>query len=357
MTLHVRCLPLVSLCSICIATFALWLAAPALPDDGAVEGVGGALRAMGEHSSVVMESETVNVVISPKGADVHCVFIFRNDGPAAAVKMGFPEQGWGHGDVDHPSGFSWFRSWVDGQPVRTRIEGLRVNHRDGSWERWRTKVVHFASGQRRRVEVRYRDGIGGVSDGSRFFTYVMRTGASWKGKIGHAKVVITARGVKGYSTTDGGVFDGSKVVLEWRDHEPLEDVGVSFFPPAPPLKLNGRPLDYDLSAAPLPLLRGGDLIVPARWLANQIGAALSWDARDKSGFMRRGGTSVWITTNRAAESGKEVRGWIWHSGLTVSVADIIRAFGGAAELRYRPTRMVLTLAPQEGQRQSAGDGP
>jgi len=329
------------------------LALPARADDAAVQGVGGAMEAMQEHPSVVMKSELVEARVTPKGADVRCVFVFRNDGPAAKVKMGFPEYGWGDIDIEHPRGFRSFRSWVDGEPVATAIEGFRAD-RDRGWKRWRTKLVPFSAGQTRRVEVRYEDGIGEMSDGSNFFTYALRTGASWKGKIGHAKVVVRFAGMKGCSTADGGILEGYKVVRGWEHFEPKEDVFVPFFPPASPLFLNGRRLDYDLSAAPLPV-GCSDLLVPARWLVEHIGGALTWDPESAAAILKRDPATILLTTDGPPNAeGTRVYARLWHSRVVVSVAEVLRALGGSAHFEQRPPKVVAALRPQPDKHQGAG---
>jgi len=316
-------------------------------DDGAIEGVGGAMHAMRGHPSIVMESETVDVAISPKGADVKCLFLFRNDGPATAVKMGFPERGWGDVDYEHPTGFLSFRSWVDEKPVPTKTEGYNAGRSTGMWERWRTKVVDFSAGQTRRVEVQYRDKLGKNIDGSAFFEYIFTTGASWKGKIGHAKLTIRFKDVKGCSTEDGGIIDGSRVVREWRDFEPTykDDFSVGFWPPAPPLIVNGKQLPYDLTTPPLPQMGFGELLVPARWLIQHIAGTLSWDPKSRTAVLRRGPDAVTLITDASSTEQNGVLGRMHHSRLVVSVAEVSRALGGSVTLEHNPERVVVILSP------------
>lgn len=329
-------------------------------DDAAVQGVGGAMEAMREHPSVVMQSECVEARVSPAGADVHCIFIFRNQGPATDVKMGFPERGGGDIDVDHPQGFRSFRCWVDGKPAQTKIEGFRVERKGPtSWKRWRTKDVRFGTGQTRRVEVRYQDNMGEISDGSRFFVYQMRTGASWKGSIGRARVTADFAHMPGWSTSDGAIMDGRRIAREWRDFEPKQDFLVDFVPPAPPLVLNGHSLAYDLKTPPLPQMLCGELRVPANWFVRHIGGTLSWDPRAASATLRRGDTVVFLTTrtDRAgAEKGAEAKAvlvQLRHSRLVVSVPELVEVLGGSMQVRKNPTRVVVSLEPVAGERQEA----
>jgi len=168
-------------------TLLLAVGVAAWADDTAVQGVGGAVQPMKEHPSIVMQQMDVHVGVTPDHAAVHCVFVFRNTGPATTVKMGFPESGHPTYDPKSPPGFTTFRTWLDGKEVRTRTEGLDVSPAD-SWRRWRTKQVIFTAKQTRRVEVDYSAPLGYVSDGSGFFEYQVSTGGSWKGPIEHASI-------------------------------------------------------------------------------------------------------------------------------------------------------------------------
>ena len=170
----------------------LLVSAAAFADDGAVQGVGGAIRAMKEHPSVLMETMAVAIQVNPeREARVDCHFVFRNTGPATTVRMGFPESAQGYGtDVRHPRGFTSFATWVDGRRVQAKIEGFKAEREIGLWSRWRVKAVRFATGQTRRVRVQYTAPLGQVSDGSRFFNYRIGTGGSWKGPIGYARLRV-----------------------------------------------------------------------------------------------------------------------------------------------------------------------
>jgi len=161
-------------------------------DDGAVQGVGGAIRLMKDHPSVVMEEMLVDVSLNPeRPARADCRFVFRNTGPATTVRMGFPESSTGEGtDVRHPRGFTSFTTWVDGKRAPVKIEGFSAHREVSHWSRWRVKTVRFAAGETHRVRVLYTAPLGRVSDGSRYFEYNIATGGSWKGPIGQARVQL-----------------------------------------------------------------------------------------------------------------------------------------------------------------------
>jgi hypothetical protein len=163
------------------------LAGPAIADDSAIERVGGTLRPMSEHPTVRMVKERVAIVIHPDFADVACEFVLLNEGPATAVEMGFPDNS--GGDVSGDDTFEFLRSWVD--EVEVPMSVSKPDRGDSEIMRWWTKRVEFAADSRRVVRVVYRGGIGSVSDGGRFFTYLLWTGASWNGPIGRVHVQVT----------------------------------------------------------------------------------------------------------------------------------------------------------------------
>src|SRR5258706_15602572 len=68
----------------------LAVASRALSDDAYVEGAGGVVRGMRGHRNIRMVSEEVRIKL-PEG-NVEAKFIFKNEGPATDVTIGFPEQ-------------------------------------------------------------------------------------------------------------------------------------------------------------------------------------------------------------------------------------------------------------------------
>lgn len=327
----------------------VWLGGTALANDTWVEGAGGTIKAMDEHPSVAMKSELVEVAITESTATVHCTFVFHNDGPATRVKMGFPEGGGGDVDVTKPRGFRSFRSWVDGKPIPTKIEGFTAD--EFHWDRFRTKVVDFAAGQTRRVEVRYEQPLGMVALGaspSKFFTYQFDTGASWKGKIGHARLVVRFSAMKGYSFMDRKIPPGYRVVRDWYEFEPSADdnFNIDFWSPPPKALLNDKWLVLEPEIARLAPFRGGDFVVPVRWLADKIGATVAWDQDTRTGTLKRGDAEVALAIGKSHDSAThEVRGRIEQGRLMVSAQYAIRRLGGSVTTWPSVSKFVMTLPP------------
>lgn len=186
-----------------LAFFTLSVSAAALADDAAIT-FGGNPKALAGHKSVRMVRERVVVTINAKGATYDCRFVFHNEGDSCKVRMGFPDRGEGAEETsfdekrykakaDHlpPPVFhelTNFRSFVDGREVTTRLVGV-----DSQPASWHTKTVSFAKGQTRTIQDTFTAdfGFGLTENGSlERRQYVMSTGASWKGTIGEAEVIV-----------------------------------------------------------------------------------------------------------------------------------------------------------------------
>jgi hypothetical protein len=269
----------------CLIAFgAMWPLGIASGDDAAIEGVGGSIKPMDEHLSVVMESERVTIDVWPHRAVVDCVFVLHNTGKATAVRMGFPEQGWGDIDVDHPSGFTSFQTFVDGRRVHTKTEGLETQTGGPTgWKRWRVKTVKFAGGQTRSVRVQYSPGIGGMSTGERFFEYTLRTGASWKRPIGHATVITRLHAFpKHWDLTAPGTRRDGYYLWEKRDFEPAaqDDLQVFWFPGYRRVRVNGQPVTTNVQ--PVPSLERGVVWAAVHAIQDWLDQGLPFDSKDRT---------------------------------------------------------------------------
>jgi hypothetical protein len=166
-------------------------------DDGGIA-FGGSPRLLNGHPSVSMQSEVVQMIVGKDTLHVDCQFVFRNDGPACKVRMGFPDSGRSamdpeeEGPQKHPTGtFTSYTSYVDGVKVPTQtIHGAQ----EGDF--WHAKVVNFPAHATRHVHDVYTVPVGGgiVYDGKGSIQqayYILHTGASWHGSIGRAEVDVT----------------------------------------------------------------------------------------------------------------------------------------------------------------------
>jgi len=179
----------------CATVLALLLTVEAGANDGEIA-FGGSPRLLKGHSTVSMQSERVKVDVGEETVTVDCRFVFRNNGPACSVRMGFPDEGQGganpeqDGQVPVPRGtFTSFRSYVDGRPQATRL--IRAD-RPGKY--WHAKTVRFPARGQRLVRNVYTLPVGSqitrTSSLVRQAFYVLHTGASWNGPIGRTEVEV-----------------------------------------------------------------------------------------------------------------------------------------------------------------------
>lgn len=167
------------------------LAVCAAHADNAALTSGGQPKMMDHHPTVRMESEAVKLTVHWDRVDTDCSFVFANDGPACVVNMGFPDFGllaYSQKLTEPASMFTKYASYVDGKPVSTKLVLGQ-----GPGEQWQTKKVAFPAHGKRLVREVYSTELGGV--GVRppiaLASYLLHTGASWKGTIGKAVVTVT----------------------------------------------------------------------------------------------------------------------------------------------------------------------
>jgi len=161
--------------------------------DNAALTTGGQPKMMSSHKSIEMQSEVVDLTVHWNRVDTTCSFVFVNDGAACKVRMGFPDFGmWAYAEpAKKPTTmFTRFQSYVDGKPVPTKLE---LGAEPG--EQWQVKTVAFAKDGKRVVREVYSTAVGGVSisqtEAWGVASYLVHTGASWKGNIGKATIRVT----------------------------------------------------------------------------------------------------------------------------------------------------------------------
>ncbi|MEO6908041.1 MAG: hypothetical protein ABI210_09145 [Abditibacteriaceae bacterium] len=160
---------------------------PALANDMSIIGVGGSLRPLhGQHPRIRMVREKIDIVVGRYNYKVRVNFVFRNQGKASTVRMGFPESG-GGGDMPdeaekYKSTFLAFSSSVDGKkvPVKRVLLDRGIEDFEAIW----VKTVKFSAGQTRQVQVDYTAPIGGASGiGYEQLVGYDFTGGNWAGDV------------------------------------------------------------------------------------------------------------------------------------------------------------------------------
>lgn len=171
----------------------------ALADDATLGARGSGVVPL-ENDAIEMESERVDVWLYPSWAFVEAQFTLHNTGPAVDLLVGFPQEkksaeesiGRDVSDLELKN----FTAEVDGQSVATafkvdvsspELPGLNVAG-------WQTFEVPLASGQTRHLKNTYLVRLVRISNGDALFSYILRTGALWKGSIRVADIIVHPSG-------------------------------------------------------------------------------------------------------------------------------------------------------------------
>lgn len=171
------------------------------PANDTLVAINGSPASFGSKTTVRMVSEVVRVYLGSP-IRVECDFVFKNEGPACEVKMGFPN-GWCN-DYDHDRPMKdpplmRFRSTVDGRSVKVRKSWLPPDKYSivdrFEIRQWFVKDVTFKRNQTRRVRNTYMvySGYSGSWGNAEEFTqYVLATGSTWKPKVERSEVIVYA---------------------------------------------------------------------------------------------------------------------------------------------------------------------
>ena len=336
-------------------------------DDGFASGQGGTPGALREHPTIRMVSEVVTLRVPSR--QVEARFVFRNEGPACTVSMGFPEDSWDDGKERARQSFTHFQSWVDGQPMRRRWVSPPPPLASGRQYAglWMAKV-RFDRGQTRVITDRYVAGGEYTSDGLQHLSYTLVSGATWKGSIGDGLIRVLFDDSQGWVyRTHPASTQRPGQVLEWRFHdlEPNEDFSVSWQPAFTCLTVNGRRefeqfvpgIEREQAANAVrqsPARKRGDLVeMSLRQACDELGLSLSAWPKPIGYYLelRRCGRLVQCREGSitAFADGRAVRlraapirqgGW-----MRVCLQDLVDLFGGTWHWSAKPWGLVVDLPP------------
>lgn len=209
-------------------------------DDASLGRRGETVRVL-HNDQVAMVEETVTLtLVGVYRTKVDATFVFRNDGPAKTVLMGFPE-GLPDPQRDHfgdDLGLHDFKTWIDGRPIPVKREkGWPGGQDDGSasqYPYWWTWELPFAARETRVVRNSYWVKNHYWSNGTVLTGYILETGASWKGAVGRVKVALDLGPVLPFQLEQvkpaGYRFEDGKLVWEWSGLEPKQNIEVLFNP-------------------------------------------------------------------------------------------------------------------------------
>lgn len=178
----------------CLWPLLLLVACFAFANDADVS-FGGSPKLLSGKASVRMLHEKIVMDVNLNTTKVTCDFWFKNEGPTATLRVGFPDDGNANEGYEEGgkllSNFQYFKSWVNDKSVPTGY--ILGNDSIG----WHVKTVRFPKGATVHVRDEYlaKTGAGIVLAGDkqgdcRWARYVVHTGASWKGNIGETLITV-----------------------------------------------------------------------------------------------------------------------------------------------------------------------
>ena len=206
-------------------------------------------------TTVQMAAEEVNITLGDESVKVDAVFDMHNTGATATVRMGYPV-----GILE--TELKDFAVLVDKKPVanvqtqegsatpsprgrggrgrRTPGVAAEAYRFAGPYKEWKVFDIPFGADQKRTVRVTYSVEPARVTDSEHgplcAYSYTLRTGATWKGKIAKATIRVKLDGVapqrlvrvlpSGCQRTNGG----STLTWTMKDFKPTEDIQITYRP-------------------------------------------------------------------------------------------------------------------------------
>lgn len=201
----------------------------------------GGAGAFSSHDTIRMLGEDVNISLTDKTVHVRVWFSFENAGPETSVEMAFPfsSVAWAEPPIIR------FSTKVDGQTVDVKKVKTDSVEEGVPWEISfvYVKTVKFAKGQRRTVMVDYVTRRYPMSGGFMFDRYILKSGATWAGNIGHISITVDWSGAKESSPPD--------LVFRSKERGVVPSDWTYFTPTKATTSLTNVEPDFDLSLASL----------------------------------------------------------------------------------------------------------
>jgi hypothetical protein len=206
-------------------------ACAAFANDAPVKSVGKAIQPL-KDVPVQMVAEKVDITVVGDFADVNCIFTLKNEGKPGIIEVGFP-RGW-------ESDLEQFVAVIENTPLEVKTLAEEPSAADPAKEKlpwWKVFKVSFDStGQTVTVRNHYytrliRGGEYPSPINDYRFTYIMTTGAPWKGTIEDGEITVTlfekpfeqltVISPKGYTRED------KRLVWRFKDFEPTWNIELN----------------------------------------------------------------------------------------------------------------------------------
>lgn len=197
-----------------------------------------------DQTSIRMESEKVIIDLYNDSSVVKCLFNMKNLGEHEKLQIGFPEMSFHYyrqkskEDVANRFqvkengkvvNFDFSDSLRYNDEYRKKIESYQIKE---EWYLWESE---FKQGESKTIEVQYSLPYGMLyKTNKRFFTYLLSTGANWKGTIGKAEIIVNLKDIKADSLIskhpNNGVITNDQLTWTFSDFEPTtkDDIKINY---------------------------------------------------------------------------------------------------------------------------------
>ena len=190
-------------------------------------------------TSIRMESEKVIIDLYNDSSVVKCLFNMKNLGEYEKLQIGFPDMSFHYylqkSKVDE---VNRFQVKENGKAVNVNFsDSLRYRQKEGSYqikEEWYLWESEFQKGESKTIEVQYSLPFGMLyKTNERFFTYLLSTGANWKGTIGKAEIIVNLIDIKMDSIIsqkpDNCVISNNQLTWTFSDFEPSTNDDIKIY--------------------------------------------------------------------------------------------------------------------------------
>ena len=197
-----------------------------------------------EQTSIRMESEKVIIDLYNDSSVVKCLFNMKNLGEHEKLQIGFPEMSFHYyrqkSKVDEANRFqvkengkailfNFSDSLKYNEEYRKKVETYQIKE---EWYLWESE---FQEGESKMIEVQYSLPFGMLyKTNERFFSYLLSTGANWKGTIGKAEIILNLKDIEVDSIVsqqpDNFVKSNKQLIWTFSDFEPStkDDIKVNY---------------------------------------------------------------------------------------------------------------------------------
>ncbi len=197
----------------------------------------------GNKTSVRMESEKVVIDLYNDSSVVKCSFNMKNLGEYEKLQIGFPEMDFYHYHlISESEKLNRFEVKENGKAIKFYLSDSLKNNKEfrrkidsyqiiQDWYLWDGE---FEKGESKTIEVQYSLPFGMLyKSNKRFFTYLLSTGANWKGTIGKAEIIINLKDIAMDSIIsqqpNGSVIGNNQLTWTFLDFEPTTNNDIKVY--------------------------------------------------------------------------------------------------------------------------------